>query len=325
MLTQKTVAVVGGAGFIGSHLVDQLVETDVARVVVVDNFSRGCRANLAAAVRDPRVAIVEGDIQHPDVLHAALSGCDTVFHLAALWLLHCQDFPRAAFRVNIEGTFNVLEACRDLGVSRLVYSSSASVYGDAQGDSMDEDHPLRNRSFYGATKIAGEQMCLAFAERYGLGFVGLRYMNVFGPRQPSQGAYSGVVMSMLDAIESGSPLVIHGDGSQTFDFVYVEDAARANLLAAKTEAKSAFYNVGTGRGTTILELAQLLLEFTGSDLPLDMADARDGAISRRVAETSKAERDLGFRAEADLQDGLRRLVEWKSGRFDTRMERCEDL
>ena len=204
-LTDKKVVIIGGAGLIGSHTVDQLTRTDVGEIIVYDNFVRGREANLADALADPRVKIydVGGDILQTDVLQSALDRADGVFHFAALWLLQCHDFPRSAFDVNIRGTFNVLEACVAKNVKRLVYSSSASVYGDAVEEPMTEDHPFNNRNFYGATKIAGEAMARAFHHRHGLNVVGLRYMNVYGPRQDYRGAYIAVIMKMLDAIDPG--------------------------------------------------------------------------------------------------------------------------
>src|SRR5207248_477445 len=217
----KKFVVIGGAGLIGSHAVDLLTRQDVGQIVIYDNFMRGTPENIADALTDPRVKVydVGGDICQSDILNSALSGVDGVFHFAALWLLQCHEFPRAAFDVNIRGTFNVLEACVQQGVKRLVYSSSASVYGDAVEEPMTEDHPFNNKNFYGATKIAGEAMARAFHHRYGLNVVGLRYMNVYGPRQDYRGAYIAVIMKMLDAIDRGEGPTILGDGSEAFDFV----------------------------------------------------------------------------------------------------------
>jgi len=250
-LRGKRLALIGGAGLIGSHTADELLQHDVAELRIYDDFSRGTRANLTHALRDPRVRIFEagGNICHVDLLNAALAGVDGVFHFAALWLLQCAEFPRAAFEVNVGGFYNVLEACVRQGVARLVFSSSASVYGDAEREPMTEDHPFNNRSLYGATKIAGEALARAFHHQFGLSYVGLRYMNVYGPRQDHRGAYVAVVMRMLDSISGGEPIVIHGDGSQSYDFVYVGDCARANVLAMKAETVDRFYNVGTGTKT----------------------------------------------------------------------------
>ncbi len=310
------VLVIGGAGFIGSHLVDQLTHEDVAEIVVFDDFTRGTHENLREALRDPRVKIFEvgGNILHNDVLNAAMRGADCVFHLAALWLLHCNDYPRSAFEVNIRGTFNVLEACVANGVKRLVLSSSASVYGDAVEVPMTEDHPFGNRTFYGATKIAGEQMCRAFYHRYGLDYVGLRYMNVYGPRQDERSAYTTVIMKVLDRVDRGLPPIVYGDGSQTYDFVYVEDVARANVCAARSEATDRVYNVGRGIGTTVRELVGLLLSLTGSSLEIQYEPAGQTFVTQRVGSTDRAKRELGFEATTDLTDGLLRLIAWRRSR-----------
>ncbi len=310
----KRLVVIGGAGLIGSHTVDQLARQDVREIVVYDNFVRGRAENLAGALKDPRVKIFEagGDICQSDILEAALKDADGVFHFAALWLLQCHEYPRAAFDVNIRGTFNVLEACVRTGVNRLVYSSSASVYGDAVEEPMTEDHPFNNKNFYGATKIAGEAMARAFHHRYGLNLVGLRYMNVYGPRQDYHGAYIAVIMKMLDAIDQGQGPTILGDGSEAFDFVSVEDCARANLCAVKAEAQDRFYNVGTGRRTSLKELAGLLLELTGSNQAVNYAPRSQATLVRnRIGSPVRAKAEIGFAAEIALRQGLERLIAWR--------------
>ena len=306
--------VIGGAGLIGSHTVDQLVQTDVKQIVVYDNFTRGTHENLSSAMRDPRVKIFEagGDITQSDVLQAAMDGADGVFHFAALWLLQCHEFPRAAFDVNVRGTFNVMEACVARGVKRLVYSSSASVYGDAVEEPMTEDHPFNNKNFYGATKIAGEAMMRAFHHRYGLNYVGLRYMNVYGPRQDYQGAYIAVIMKMLDAIDRGEGPTILGDGSEAFDFVAVEDCARANECAMKAEVVDRFYNVGTGTRTSLKEVAEKLLALTGSNQPIQYAPRSQATLVRnRIGSPARAKADIKFESTTSLDDGLRRLITWR--------------
>src|SRR5262245_55821729 len=257
----KKLVVIGGAGLIGSHTVDALIRTDAREILIYDNFVRGRVENLEASLSDPRVKIYDigGDILQSDTLNAALKDADGVFHLAALWLLQCHEYPRSAFDVNVRGTFNVLEACVANGVKRLVYSSSASVYGDAVVEPMSEDHPFNNKNFYGATKICGEAMARAYHHRYGLNYVGLRYMNVYGPRQDYRGAYIAVIMKMLDAIDRGEGPTILGDGSEAFDFVAVRDCGRANICAMKAEAVDRFYNVGTGKRTSLREIAEKLL------------------------------------------------------------------
>ena len=307
------VVVIGGAGLIGSHTVEALTKEDVGEIVVYDNFVRGTEENLAEALRDDRVRVFEigGDICQTDILDAALKGADVVLHFAALWLLQCQDFPRAAFNTNIEGTFNVLEACIANGVKRLVYSSSASVYGDAVEEPMTEDHPFNNTNFYGATKIAGEAMARAMHHRYGLPYVGLRYMNVYGPRQDYRGAYIAVIMKMLDSIDRGEPLVLYGDGSQAYDFVHVTDCAAANVWAMKAATVDRFYNVGTGLRTSIAELAAMLLKVTGSDAGIRYEPGGTTFVKNRVGSPVRATEEIGFTAQVDLEAGLRSVVEWR--------------
>ena len=318
-LSGQKILVIGGAGFIGSHVVDALLATPVREVVVYDNFTRGSRDNLRDALADPRFKIYPngGDIRDLDLLDDAMHGVDSVVHLAAMWLLHCLDFPRTAFEVNIGGTFNVLEACARHRVRRLVYSSSASVYGDAVEVPMDESHPFNNRNFYGATKISGEAMCRAFCERYELSFVGLRYMNVYGPRQDQRGAYTGAIPTFLNRIDANQPPVVHGDGSQAYDFIYVQDVARANLHALQAKTSDRFYNIGTGLKTSIRELLTALVEVTGSSLvprfePYAASDIRQ-LVSVRVSSTAAARRDLEFEYTTSLKEGLRSLVKWRDG------------
>ena len=308
------VLVIGGAGFIGSHVVDALTHEDVAQVTVYDNFCRGTKANLEMALQDPRVRIydVGGDILQADILGSAVKEADYVIHLAALWLLQCHDYPRAAFDVNIRGTFNVLEACSAHGIERLVYSSSASVYGDAVEIPMTEEHPFNNRTFYGASKIAGEAMCRSFFDRYGLSYAGLRYMNVYGARQDYRGTYTSVIMKILDRIDRGLPPIVYGDGSQSYDFIYVNDVARANVCALKSDVDDQFYNVGGGTRTSIKTLCEQILTITGSNLAIQYEPAGQTFVTNRVGSTDKATRDLGFTASIPLNEGLRRLIEWRA-------------
>lgn len=314
-LPGKKLVLIGGAGLIGSHTADLLIHEDVAEILIYDNFSRGSVENLQTALKDPRVKIydVGGDITHIDILKSALKNADGVFHFAALWLLHCHDYPRSAFDVNVAGTFNVLEACLSNGVKRLVYSSSASVYGDAMKDLMDEAHPFNNKNFYGATKIAGEAMLRAFHHRYGLDYVGLRYMNVYGPRQDYQGAYIAVIMKMLDAIDRGENPTIMGTGVEAFDFVAAEDCGRANVLAMKASSTDTYYNVGTGKGTSLRELAELLLHLTGSKSSIGYAPSSQATLVRsRIGCPKRASAELGFNATINLREGLERLIQWRS-------------
>jgi len=312
-LKDSTVMVIGGAGLIGSHLVDELLKEDVRKIIIYDNFCRGSYSNLKDALKDERVEIYKagGDIIHNDILNSAMKGVDYVFHLAALWLLQCYEYPRAAFEVNIKGTFNVMEACVNNKVKKLVYSSSASVYGDAVEIPMTENHPYNNRTFYGATKISGEHMLRAFNDRYGLNYVGLRYMNVYGPRQDYKGAYIAVMMKILDKIDKGEQPVIFGDGSQSYDFIYVKDVARANICAMKSDATDEFYNVGTGVKTSIKELTEILLKLTGSDLKIKYEQQGRTFVTNRVGSTEKAEKEIGFKAKVSVEEGMKKLIGWR--------------
>ncbi len=310
----KRFVVIGGAGLIGSHAVEYLAGEDVGEIVIYDNFVRGTHENLEKVINDPRVKIFEagGDIMQTDILNAAIKGADGVFHFAALWLLQCYDYPRAAFDTNIRGTFNVLEACVQQGVKRLVYSSSASVYGDAVEEPMDEDHPFNNTNFYGATKIAGEAMARAFHHRYGLSYSGLRYMNVYGPRQDYRGAYIAVIMKMLDAVDRRESLKVYGDGSQAYDFVYVGDCGRANLCAMKADVDDRFYNVGTGKRTSIKELAEMVNLMTNNPGGIEYVPEGQTFVKNRIGATENATRDIGFTAEVELEAGMRELINWRN-------------
>jgi UDP-glucose 4-epimerase len=310
----QRILVIGGAGLIGSHVVEELLREDIREVVVYDNFCRGTQENLQDALKDPRCRIFEigGDILQTDILNAAMRDVDCVVHLAALWLLQCYEYPRAAFDVNIRGTYNVLEACVANGIKRLVYSSSASVYGDAVEQPMTENHPYNNWTFYGATKIAGEHMFKAFHKRYGLNGVGLRYMNVYGPRQDYRGTYIAVIMKILDNIDQGLPPVVFGDGSQAYDFIYVGDTARANVCALKSDLPFGFFNVGRGIKTSIKDLTELILRVSGANLPIRFEPAGQTFVTNRIGDPLAASRDLGFQWTVDLEDGLRRLIEWRS-------------
>lgn len=314
-LKDKKLVLVGGAGLIGSHTVDHLIKEDVKEILIYDNFVRGSLENLSDGMKDPRVKVFDigGDIMQTDILEAAFDGADGVFHFAALWLLQCHDFPRSAFDVNVRGTFNVMEACVKKGVKRLVSSSSASVYGDAVREPMDEDHPYNNKNFYGATKIAGEAMMRAFHHRYELDYVGLRYMNVYGPRQDYHGAYIAVIMKMLDAIDKGESPTIMGDGSEAFDFVAVDDCGLANVCAMKSDATDQNYNVGTGTRTSLKELAELLIEITGCNKPINYAPRSQATLVRnRVGDPKRASEEINFTAKIELKEGLERLINWRS-------------
>ena len=316
-LHNSRVLVIGASGFIGGFLVKEILKEPVKEVILYDNFTRGKLENIEDCLKDPRCHIFPygGDIREIDILNKAMGGVDYVFHLAAMWLLHCKDFPRTAFDVNIAGTFNVLEACVKNKIKKLIYSSSASVYGDAKEVPMTEDHPFNNKNFYGATKIAGEAMCTAYNDRYGLEIIGLRYMNVYGPGQDQQAAYSGVVPIVLNKIDKNESPTVNGDGSQAYDFVYVEDVAISNIDALNSDIKLGFYNVGTEVQTSIKKLCDTILKLKNSNLKINYVpysddDARQ-LVQNRIGSRQKAEKDLGFKFRYSLEEGLKELIKWR--------------
>lgn len=310
----KKFIVVGGAGLIGSHLLDSLIKEDVKEIIIYDNFVRGSMSNISNCLKDPRVRIFDhgGDILQTDILERAFEGVDGVFHLAALWLLQCHEYPRSAFEVNIKGTFNIMEACVTKKVKKLVYSSSASVYGDAINNPMTEEHPFNNKNFYGATKIACEAMLRSYFYRYRLNYVGLRYMNVYGPRQDYQGAYIAVIMKMLDAIDRGENPTILGDGKESFDFIAVEDCALANICAMQSKVNDSFYNVGTGKITSLKDLAEILLKLTESTNTINYAKRSTATlVKNRIGCPKKAIKEIGFKSNITLIEGLKKLISWR--------------
>jgi UDP-glucose 4-epimerase len=308
-----TYLITGGAGLIGSHIADLLVQdAETDRIVVYDNLVRGRLANLAGARARGVVEIVEADIRDRAALEAACRNVDVLFHQAAIRITQCAEDPRLALEVLADGAFNVLEAAHKAGVRRVVAASSASVYGLAEEfPTPERHHPYGNRTLYGAAKVFNEGCLRAFHEMYGLDYVALRYFNVYGPRMDIYGAYTEVLIRWMERISQGLPPLILGDGSQTMDFVYVEDIARANLLAARAPVTDDVFNVGSGEETNLSDLAGALLRVMGSDLPLEHGPARKvNPVPRRLADVSRAKRFLGFEANVPLDEGLRRLVAW---------------
>jgi UDP-glucose 4-epimerase len=317
-LAGSRIVLIGGAGLVGSHIVDQLTAEPVKEIVVFDNFLRGTKANLAAAMRSPNVRLVEASMTDRDALRRELAGADGVFLLASLWLGECVNDPRQAWEVNTLGTWNVVEACREAGVKRIVYSSSASVYGNALVTPMTEAHPFNNRTTYGATKIANEQMLRAIYEQHKLPYIGMRYMNIYGPRMDYEGTYVSVIMKVLDRIFANERPVVFGDGSQVYDFIHVSDIARANILGMQADCADENFNIGMGIGTSINELVTMLLELTGSSLTIDYRPQAQSFVTNRIGSIDKAERLLGFRATIPLRDGLKSVVDWRlAGRAAT--------
>jgi len=311
-LKGATALVTGGAGTIGSTIVDQLLAADVSRVRILDNLVRGRRANLANALNDSRVELVVGDIRDVDLVHDVTKGSDLVFHEAAIRITQCAEEPRLALQVLADGTFNVLEAAAIHKVDKVIAASSASVYGLAEEfPTTERHHHHNNDTFYGAAKSFNEGMLRSFRAMYGLDFVALRPFNVYGPRMDIHGLYTEVLIRWMERITDGKPPLIFGDGSQTMDFVNTVDIARAHLLAASSDIREGVYNVASGAETSLAELARALLVAMDSDLSLEHGPERAvNGVTRRLASTEAAARDLGFRAEIDLDTGLRELVAW---------------
>jgi UDP-glucose 4-epimerase len=311
-LLRGRIVITGGAGLIGSHVVDELLRRGAVDIVVLDNFSRGRLQNLSDALPSGRVHVVEGDIRNERDVEGAVAGARVVFHEAAIRITQCAEEPRLAKDVLVDGTFNVLDACVKAKVARVVAASSASIYGLAEHFPTDESHHgYGNRTLYGAMKLFNEGLLRSFSDMYGLSYVALRPFNVYGPRMDTHGAYTEVLIRWMDAIDSGRPPTIFGDGLQTMDFVHVTDVARASVLAALSPVSDAVFNVGTGVETSLLDLAQMLLKVMGSSLQPQYAEARKvNPVPRRLASVDAAARALDFRATVGLEEGLRGLVEW---------------
>ncbi|SDI98806.1 UDP-glucose 4-epimerase [Frankineae bacterium MT45] len=311
-LNGAQVLVTGGAGTIGSTLVDQLLAAGAAKVDVLDNLVRGRRANLAQAFETGRVNLIEGDLRDRDLVHDVTVGKDVVCHQAAIRITQCAEEPRLALEVLVDGTFNVLEAAVEKKVQKVVAASSASAYGLAEEfPTTERHHHHNNDTFYGAAKSFNQGMMTSFRAMYGLNYVGLLPFNVYGPRMDIYGVYTEVLVRWMERIVDGKPPLIFGNGLQTMDFVYTEDIARANILAIESDVNEGFYNVASGVETSLLDLARALLRAMDSDLDVEFGPERAvNGVTRRLADTSAATRDLGFTAEVGLEDGLRRLVAW---------------
>lgn len=311
-LAGRRFLVTGGAGLIGSHITDVLVRHKMGEVVVLDSFVRGRRDNLRWALAHGPVTIIEGDIRDRKLVAEVIQGVDVVFHQAAIRITQCADEPRLALEVLADGTFNVLEAAVRARLRKVVAASSASVYGSAEEfPTPEHHHPYNNRTLYGAAKLFNEALLRSFHEMYGLDYVALRYFNVYGPRMDTHGAYTEVLIRWMERIAAGQPPLIFGDGTQTMDFIYAEDIARANILAARGAVTDAVFNVASGVETSLNELASTLLRVMHSPLQPEYGPERKvNAVPRRLADIRKAEQMLGFRAHVSLEDGLQRLVDW---------------
>lgn len=305
--------VTGGAGLMGSHIADRLLAGGASKIILLDNFVRGSMHNIYEQLNDTRVQLVKGDIRDLGQLMELVSGMDGIFHMAAIRITACADNPRDAMEVMQVGTHNVLQAAVEQKVGRLLYASSASIYGLADTFPTNEKHhPYNNRTYYGAAKVAGEGMVRAFAEMYGLRYVAMRYFNVYGPRMDIDGKYTEVLVRWLDRIEAGETPVIFGDGSQTMDMVYIDDVIDANMLAMESDVTDEVFNVASGTETSLLGLLQAVLKVTGSPLqPEFMPERTVNPVPRRLADTRKAAEMLGFKAKVNVEEGLKQLIKWR--------------
>lgn len=318
MIKGQRCLVTGGAGTIGSTIVDQLVDAGAAEVTVLDNLVRGRRENLRHGIASGNVRLIEGDIRNRQLVTSLMNGIDLVFHQAAIRITQCASEPRLALEVLVDGTYEVVEAAADAGVRKVIAASSASVYGLAQEfPTGEQHHPYANDTFYGAAKTFNEGLLRSFYAMRGLDYVALRYFNVYGPRMDIHGLYTEVLIRWMERIEAGQPPLILGDGEQTMDFVYTDDIARANLLAAASDATDEVFNIGSGTETSLKELGYTLLHVMDSSLPLEYGPSRSvNAVTRRLADTSRAEERLGWKPQVSLAEGLERLVSWWHGQQD---------
>lgn len=311
-LSGARVVVTGGAGNIGSHIVDAAIAAGAREVVALDALVRGVPENLAGSLATGKASLREIDIRDREAVAASIDGADVVFHQAALRWTRCQEAPRECQEVMVDGTFNVLEAAAAAKAKRVVLASSAVVYGEPEALPMHEDQPLNGTTFYGSMKVANEQLARAFAHLHGLPTTTLRYFNVYGPRMDVRSRFVEVMVRWLNLIDEGKPLTLFGDGSSSVDFVYVDDVARANLLACASEAPAAIVNVCSGVETRMRDLAALLLRLTGSSVGMEFKPQPEGALpARRVGDPRRARELLGFEATTTLEDGVRRLIEWR--------------
>ncbi len=305
--------ITGGAGLMGSHIADRLLAGGASRIILLDNFVRGSMHNIDEQLKDPRVQLVKGDIRNLELLMELAKGMDGIFHMAAIRITACADNPREAMEVMLMGTHNVLQTAVEQKVGRLLYASSASIYGLADSFPTNEKHhPYNNRTYYGAAKVAGEGMVRSFAEMYGLQYVAMRYFNAYGPRMDIDGKYTEVLVRWLDRIEAGQTPMIFGDGSQTMDMVYIDDVIDANILAMESEITDEVFNVASGTETSLLGLLQTVLRVTESSLqPEFMPERTVNPVPRRLADTRKAKELLGFEAKVNVEEGLRRFIDWR--------------
>lgn len=311
-MKNKRVLITGGAGLVGSHIADLLVKEEVSEIIILDNYTRGRKENLAWAEANGPLVMVEGDIRDRQLLSDIMQGVDIVFHQAAIRITQCAQEPRLALEVLADGTFNVIEAAVNAKVKKVVAASSASVYGMAEDfPTTESHHPYNNLTFYGAAKTFNEGVLRSFYSMYGLDYVALRYFNVYGPRMDIYGVYTEVLIRWMERIANNQPPLIFGDGKQTMDFVYIEDIARANICAAKADVTDEVFNIASGTETSLNDLALSLAKVMGSDLKPEYGPERKvNPVQRRIADVSKAKELIDFTTTISLEAGLEKLVSW---------------
>jgi UDP-glucose 4-epimerase len=311
-IKDSVIFVSGGAGFIGSYLIEELMLHQPKKIIILDNLIRGSLENMKNFSKDPRVEFIEGDIRDNALLEKCIAGSDYVFHMAALRINACVADPQAGFEVMLHSTFNLANLCVKHKVKKVVYSSSASVYGLAQHFPTPEtDNPYNNQTFYGAAKMWGEQLFRSFKFMYGLDYVALRYFNVYGSRMDTDGKYTEVMIKWLDCVRDNKQPAIFGDGSDSMDFVHVKDVAHANVLALLSDVTDESFNVGDQVETNLKQMLAALLKVNNSDLTPEFKPANSyNPVARRLADISKAKKLLGYEPSISLEEGLRELSQW---------------
>ncbi|MFO7656116.1 MAG: NAD-dependent epimerase/dehydratase family protein [Bacteroidales bacterium] len=302
----------GGAGFIGSYVVEELLLLNPEKIVILDNLIRGSYENMKNFLNNPIVEFIEGDIRNTELLEKCIEGSEYVFHMAALRINACAANPEDGFEVMMQATFNLAKLCVKYKVKKVIYSSSASIYGLAQNfPTPERDNPYNNQTFYGGAKLWGEQLFRSFKFMYGLDYVALRYFNVYGPRMDTDGKYTEVMIKWLDCICNKTQPKIFGDGTDSMDFVYVKDVAHANILALLSAVSDEVFNIGDQVETNLKQLLELLLKVNNSSLKAEFAAANSvNPVSRRLSDISKARQLLGYYPAVPLGDGLKKLSEW---------------
>lgn len=314
-LRDARVLVTGGAGFMGSFIVEELLKENVREIIILDNLIRGSKDNMKDMLSSKRVRFIEGDIRDCGLLNDLFQDIDYCFHMAALRITHCANEPREAISVMFDGTFNIVESCLKHKIRKIVFASSASIYGQAEVFPIKEaHHPYNNVTLYGAAKMSGELMLRSFCYMYGMNFIALRYFNIYGPRMDTHGIYTEVLIKWYNSIKQGKPPLIYGDGKQTMDFIYVDDVVRATILALKAEVSNEVFNIASGKETSLEEICRLLLEVMGSNLKPQYVslpkDRKIVEVKRRWADVSKSHKMIGFQTKFTLREGMGRLVAW---------------